>query len=102
MISRNFLPGITLPTCVTPISSTLIDSIFCDRVDAIEATNVIMSNISGSFQIFSRERTPSLTDDVITLKYKISSDECLLKFNYSILQLNWLSISNNDDGNESY
>ena len=40
MISRNFLPVITRPTRLTPITSTLIDNIFYNRVDDIEATNV--------------------------------------------------------------
>ena len=31
MISRNFFPVITRPTRVTPMSSTLIDNIFCLR-----------------------------------------------------------------------
>ena len=35
LISRNYYLVITLPTRVTPISCTLIDNIFCNRVDEI-------------------------------------------------------------------
>ena len=59
------------------------------------------TNISDHFPIFSRERTRSLTEDVMIIKYKIFSDECMLKFKNS-LQLNWQTILNNDDPTESY
>ena len=36
MISRNFYPVITRPTRVTPISCTLIDNIFSNRLDEID------------------------------------------------------------------
>ena len=36
MISRNFYPVISRPTCVTPISCTRIDNIFSNTVDEIE------------------------------------------------------------------
>ena len=36
MISKNFVPIINLPTRVTPHSYTLIDNIFCNRVDEVE------------------------------------------------------------------
>ena len=62
---------------------------------------IITTNISDHFQIFYRERTPSLTEDVITIKYKIFSDECKLKFKNSLQQLNWPAIFNIDDSNES-
>ena len=41
MISKDFLPIINRPTRVTPHSCTLIDNIFCNRVDEVEASGVI-------------------------------------------------------------
>ena len=102
MISKNFFPLITHLTHVTPISSTLRGNIFCYRVDDIEATNVITTNISDNFLIFAREKTPPLAEDVITIKYRILSDECMLKFKNELQQLNWLAILNNDDANKWY
>ena len=46
MISKNFLPIINRPTTVTPHSCTLIDNIFCNRVDEVESSGVIATNIS--------------------------------------------------------
>ena len=54
MISRNYYPVITRPTRVTPISFTLIDYIFSNRVEEIESTGVITTNISDHYPIFSR------------------------------------------------
>ena len=79
----------------------MIYNFFCNRVDDIESTNVITKNISGHFPLFSRERTPSLTEDVMTIKYRIFSDERMLNFKNSLQQLNWLAILNNDS-NESF
>ena len=70
IISWNFFSVVTHPTCVTLSTSTVIDNIFCNRVDDIEATNVITTNISDHFSIFSSEKTPSLAKDVIK-KYEI-------------------------------
>ena len=60
IISRNYYPVITRPTRVTPISCTLIDNIFCNRIDEIESTGVITTNISYQYPIFSRELRSSL------------------------------------------
>ena len=55
MISRNYYPLITRPTRVTPLSCTLIDNIFSNRVDEIESSGLITTNISDHYPIFSRE-----------------------------------------------
>ena len=54
MISRNYYPVITRRTRVTPVSCTLIDNIFFNRVDEIESTGVITTNTSDHYPIFSR------------------------------------------------
>ena len=74
MISSNYYPVITRPTRVTPISCTLIDNIFCNRIDEIESTGVITTNISDHYPIFSRELRPSLADNVLSLNYRVYSD----------------------------
>ena len=58
MMSRNYYPINTSPTRVTPLSCTLIDNIFSNRVDEIESSGVITTNISDHYPIFSRELTP--------------------------------------------
>ena len=45
VISRNYSPVITHPTRVTPLSCTLIDNIFSNRVDEIESSGVITKHI---------------------------------------------------------
>ena len=73
MISLNYYPVYykvyTRPTRVTPISCTLIDNIFCNRIDEIESTEVITTNISDHYPIFSRELKLSLADNVLSINY---------------------------------
>ena len=38
----------------------------------------------------------------MTIKYRIFSDECMLKFKNLLQRLNWLAILNNDNATESY
>ena len=71
MISRNYYPVITRPTRVTPLSCTLIDNIFSNRVDEIESSGVITTNISVHNPIFSRELRPSLADNVLSINYRV-------------------------------
>ena len=77
MISRNYYPVITRRTRVTPISCTLIDNIFCNRIDEIESTGVMTTNISDHYQIFSRELRPSIADNALSINYGVFSDENL-------------------------
>ena len=102
MISRNYYPVITRPTRATPISCTLIANIFCNRIDEIESTGVITINISDHYPIFSRELRPSHADNVLSIKYRVFSDENLSNFRISLQYANWEPILNNDDANESY
>ena len=52
IIAKNFLPIINRPTRVTPHSCTLIDNIFCNRVDEV----VIWSNNKKYFRSLSSIR----------------------------------------------
>ena len=91
MISKNFLPIINRPTgpCtrVTPHSCTLIDNIFCNRVDEVESSGVITTNISDHYPVFAREKFPTLPEDSISTNYRVFSDENLsiFKIHYKIL-----------------
>ena len=77
-ISKNFLPIINRPTSVTP-NSTLIDNIFCNRVDEVESSGVI-TNISDHYRVFAREKFPTLPEDSISINYRVFSDENLSNF----------------------
>ena len=87
---------------VTPISCTLIDNIFCNRIDEIESTGVITTNISDHYPILSRELRQSLADNVLSINYKVFYFENLSNFGNSLQYTNWKPILNNDDANESY
>ena len=63
MITKNFLPIINHPTRVTPHSCTLIHNIFCNGVDQVESSGVITKNICDHYQVFPREKFPSLPED---------------------------------------
>ena len=102
MISRNYYPVITHPTRVTPISCTYINNIFCNRIYEIESTGVITTNVSDHYPIFSTELWPSLADNVLSINYRIFSDENLSNFRNSLQCTNWEPILNNAEANESY
>ena len=67
MISKKFLAIINRPTRVTPQSCTLIDNIFCNRVDKVELSGVITPNISDHNPAFAREKFPTLPEDSISI-----------------------------------
>ena len=102
MISSNYYPVITRLTPVTQISCNLIDNIFSNRVDEIDSTGVITTNISDHYPIFSRELRPSLPDNVLSINYRVFSDENLFNFRNSFQYTNWEPILCNNDTNESY
>ena len=87
MISKNFLPIINRPTRVKPNSCTLIDYIFCNRVDEVESSGVLTRNIFDHYPVFSREKFPTIHEDSISINYRVFSDENLstLKIYYKIL-----------------
>ena len=92
MISRNFYPVIARPTRVTPISCTLIDNIFSNRVDEIELKGVITTNISEHYPVFSREKGRSLAENVLSINYRVFPDENLSDLENSLQYINWESI----------
>ena len=87
MISRNYLPIINRHTRVTPNSCTLIDNIFCNRVDEVESSGVITKNISYHYPVFAREKFPSLPEDSISINYRVfwMRTYQTLKIHYKIL-----------------
>ena len=102
MISKNFLPIINRPTRVTPHSCTLIDNNFCNRVDEVELSGVITTNISDHYPVFAREKFPTLSEDSISINYKVFSDENLSNFKNSLQDINWNPVLINDDADKAY
>ena len=68
---------------------SLIDNIFSNRVDEIESTGVITINISDHYPIFSRELRPSLADNVLSINYRVYSDDSLSNFINLLRYTNW-------------
>ena len=87
MISKNFLPLINRPTRVTPHSCTLIDNIFCNRVDEVESSGVITTNISDHYPVFARGKFPTLPEysTSITIESFQMRTYQTLKIHYKIL-----------------
>ena len=79
-----------------------IDNIFSNRVDEIQSTEVITTNISDHYPIFSTELRPSLAENVLSINYIVFSNENLFNFKNSLQYTNWEPILNNHDANESY
>ena len=67
IISKKFLPIINRPTRVTPHSCTLIDNIFCNRVDEVKSSGVIPTNISDHFPVFAKEKFSTLPQNSISI-----------------------------------
>ena len=97
MISKKFLPIINRPTRVTPHSCTLIDNIFCNRVDEVESSGVITTNIFDHYPVFVREKFPTLPEDSISINYRVFTDENLSIFKNSLQYINWNQVLINDD-----
>ena len=102
MISKNFLPIINRPTRVTLHSCTLIDNIFCNRVDEVESSGVITTNISDQYPVFAREKFPTLPEDSISINYRVFSDENLSNFKNALQDINWNPVLINGDADEAY
>ena len=102
MVSKNVLPIIHRPTRVTPHSCTLIDNIFCNRVDQVESSGVITTNIADHYPVFAREKFPTLPEDSISINYIVFSDENLSNFKKSFHDINWNPVLIKDDADEAY
>ena len=50
-----------------------MDTILSNRVDKIESTDVITTNISDHYPIFSRELRPPLADNSLSINYEFFS-----------------------------
>ena len=99
MISKIFLPIINRPTRAPPHSCTLIDNIFCNRVDEVASSGVITTNISDHYAVFAREKFPTLTEDSISINYRVFSDENLSNLKNSLQDINW---NLNEGADEAY
>ena len=86
-MSRNFYPVITHQTRVTQISSTLKDNIFSNRVDEMQSTGVITTNISDHYPIFSRELRLTLqtmfSQLIIYIEFLLMKICIFLKINFN-------------------
>ena len=68
----------------SPHSCTLIDKIFCNRVDEAESSGVTTTNISDYYLVFATEKFPTLPEDPISVNYRVFSDANLSNFKNSL------------------
>ena len=102
MISNFFLTIINRPTRVTPHSCTLVDNIFYNKVDVVESSGVTTTNISDHYPVFAREIFPTLSEDSISINYRVFSNENLSNIKNSLQDINWNPLLINDDADEAY
>ena len=119
MISKKFLPIINRPIRVTPHSRILIDNIFCYRVEEVESSIVITTNISDHYPVLSREKFPTMhlkkkeknyswlilnfqAENSISVNCRVFTDENLSNFKNSLQDTNWTPVLINDDAAEAY
>ena len=82
LISKSFLPVITLPTRVKQQSATLIDHIWTNKVTTSYRSGIILSSLSDHFPVVyfeeGKQQKIQLPDNI---KRKIdSNNSCLLQF----------------------
>ena len=102
MISKKLFPIINRPTRVTHHSCTLIDNIFCNRVDGVESSGVITTNISDHYPVFAREKFKTLPEDSISSNYRVFSDDNLSNIKNSLQDINWHPVLINDEADKAY
>ena len=100
IITKNFFPIINRPTRVTPNSCIQIDNIFCKRVDKVESSGVITTNISDHYPVFAREKFPTLPGQSISINYRVFSDENLSNFKNFLQDINWNPVLINDEADD--
>ena len=99
---QKFLTNHECPTRETPQSCTLIENIFCNRVDKVGTAGIITTNISDHYPVFIREKFPTLPEASISINYRVFSDENLSNFKKSLQDINWNQVLINDDADEVY
>ncbi len=105
MYSNSFFPNIHWPTRVTRQSATLIDNIFCNNPDIVNA-GIILCDISDHFPVFSvlglkRNQSQHITNKPTKMN-RIYSSKNVDKFNAALLNTNWDFITDDSDINTDY
>ena len=73
-----------------------------NRVDEVESSEVITTNISDHYPVFAREKFPTLPEDSISINYRVFSNENLSIIKKSCEDINWSPVLINDDADEAY
>ena len=84
-----FIPKITLPTCISEHSSTLIDNIFTSNIDERESSGILLNQISDHQMVFTVIENKSYVTHVPKF-VEIQSDDhhSIQNFVYDLEELN--------------
>ena len=61
--------GLMLILIIIMTFTCRIDYIFCNRVDEVESSGVITTNISDHYPVFAREKFPTQPEESISINY---------------------------------
>jgi hypothetical protein len=96
-------PFINKPTRITEHSASLIDNIFSNTPSSFnDISGIIPSDISDHFPIFNIHYTDSPANIPPMRKKRDYSDKNIQKFNHLISQVDWTTVTNQQDAQESY
>ena len=99
LASSGFLPCISLPTCITSQSSTLIDNFFCNDLSLVESSMVLLNDISDHLPICARvnmKTNMQIKSDKSCSKFDFRKTEMLSK-NLSLKLSEFHKITNAED-----
>ena len=101
-VSSAMLPLITIPTRVTPSSSTLIDNCFSNNFLTSHSSYVLVTDISDHFPVLiciARKEAKSVGQEIL---HRSFSNRNLTKFKNNCEQIDWKKIIHMNDTQEAY
>lgn len=102
--SYGLFPTITKPSRVTKDTATLIDNIFTNIISNDNFSGLLVTDISDHFPVFNISKINGFTKQNIS-KMTMSrqySDKNISRFKAKLQAVNWTSITNSLDVNNSY
>ena len=105
LYSHNFFPTITKPTRVTKHSASLIDHIWSNNLQNLEASGILYTSLSDHFPIFnvfSNKLKNSQPSSTVSFVKRIFNPASFESFRLALASYNWIPDMIDNDVNESY
>ena len=102
LFSHMYLPLISMPTCITAHSATLIDNIFTNHLTQNLFSGIIINDLSDHLQVFVYffAETPSPRKSAEKTILRDFGDSNITKFRSHLTNVNWKNLPNQDADSE--